>query len=675
MPARRGVGFEVERFEWTEADRLEVVGRWYGLRGRRFLRPVLSIEVGEDRRRLVALLDHKPWPAVEDTPWVAAFAWNGERTGVGGAELEVGRNLVIDLPPPRLPRRRRAERSEAAPEPGWQAASEPSPAAGPPAPPGGAGPARPEPPASAQPAAAHAPASADSAAVEPPASGPHAPASAAAPPASALHAPASADSAAAPAAAAPGPGGAAAAPAPLDPAVEETADELEAELWRVRASLAAAREDAETADREAESRIAREREERERLGQASAAAESRLRDELEEIRRARDEAAGAQARLERDLQVARAEIDQLHTDFDSAAEEALTARDSARAESARKSEELAASQRRLEEAAAIHERQVQRLSGEVEVWQARFAEAQEGHKRLQGELAGTRRQLDAATAPDGEGAPPESEEARRGREALTAERDAATRERDEMVEQWNALVAERDGAVSERDDAVGARDAATGERDAAVGARDAAVTERDRLAAELEAANRRALVLEERLVTKGNGADTGPPEITTGRLSPLDGSRREPDPEPDAAAPDADASTTEADGTPGARLVRAVGETAERAAEQLARLTGGGRSAGGDAESAGGAGPATDTLEAPSGRGRMRSARVAQAAARRVTAPDAAGSRPAREPAAARRPAGTRERSATAVWAQRVIALVLMGILLAALAIIISSVA
>src|SRR3954470_3025951 len=43
--------FEVERFEWAAEDRLEVSGRWFGGRGRRFMRPTLHLRVGGRRRR------------------------------------------------------------------------------------------------------------------------------------------------------------------------------------------------------------------------------------------------------------------------------------------------------------------------------------------------------------------------------------------------------------------------------------------------------------------------------------------------------------------------------------------------------------------------------------------------------------------------------------------------
>ena len=68
--------FVVERFA-ARGDRLEISGHWHGVRGRRFVRPVLWLHRGESRRRLVAVLDHKPWAADAGEPWVAAFSWDG----------------------------------------------------------------------------------------------------------------------------------------------------------------------------------------------------------------------------------------------------------------------------------------------------------------------------------------------------------------------------------------------------------------------------------------------------------------------------------------------------------------------------------------------------------------------------------------------------------------------
>src|SRR3954449_4283771 len=94
------VGFEVERFEWTSADRLEVTGRWFGLRGHRFMRPALIVESGDERRRLLALLEHKPWAADDGEPWTAAFAWEGPKVEVSIAEMSVAPSVAVELPSP-----------------------------------------------------------------------------------------------------------------------------------------------------------------------------------------------------------------------------------------------------------------------------------------------------------------------------------------------------------------------------------------------------------------------------------------------------------------------------------------------------------------------------------------------------------------------------------------------
>jgi hypothetical protein len=101
-----GVAFEVDHFAWID-DRLEVSGRWYGLRGHRFVRPALTVEVdddGDDRRRMLADLEHKPWAADDGTDWIAAFPWDGEPVELARAELAVAPTLAVDLPLPRLPR-------------------------------------------------------------------------------------------------------------------------------------------------------------------------------------------------------------------------------------------------------------------------------------------------------------------------------------------------------------------------------------------------------------------------------------------------------------------------------------------------------------------------------------------------------------------------------------------
>src|SRR4051794_37466524 len=92
--------FEAERFTWTAPDRLELSGVWSGVRGLRFLRPTLTLQSKQGERRLLALLEHKPWAAADGATWVAAFPWNGPPETFDAAELSVGSGLDVALDPP-----------------------------------------------------------------------------------------------------------------------------------------------------------------------------------------------------------------------------------------------------------------------------------------------------------------------------------------------------------------------------------------------------------------------------------------------------------------------------------------------------------------------------------------------------------------------------------------------
>jgi len=94
------VAFEVERFEWTSPDRLELVGRWSGLRGHRFLRPTLDVVVDGERRRMLADLEHKPWAPDDGQDWIATFTWRGDPASFDEAELTVSPELAVQLPAP-----------------------------------------------------------------------------------------------------------------------------------------------------------------------------------------------------------------------------------------------------------------------------------------------------------------------------------------------------------------------------------------------------------------------------------------------------------------------------------------------------------------------------------------------------------------------------------------------
>src|SRR5690348_5732647 len=81
--------FELERFELTDARRLELSGRWFGIRGRRFFRPTLTLSTGRERHRLLADLEHKPWPAEDRRLWHATFAWKLDGDRISDVELSV----------------------------------------------------------------------------------------------------------------------------------------------------------------------------------------------------------------------------------------------------------------------------------------------------------------------------------------------------------------------------------------------------------------------------------------------------------------------------------------------------------------------------------------------------------------------------------------------------------
>jgi hypothetical protein len=89
--AAAGIEFVLDRFD-ADDDRVVVEGRWSGITGRRFMRPVLQVH-GE--RRLMAVLDHKPWAPVDGVSWTAAFVHDGP---VGPARLQVAPDVAVELP-------------------------------------------------------------------------------------------------------------------------------------------------------------------------------------------------------------------------------------------------------------------------------------------------------------------------------------------------------------------------------------------------------------------------------------------------------------------------------------------------------------------------------------------------------------------------------------------------
>ena len=107
--ASEGATFELERFAWAAPDRLELSGRFIGLPDVSADAPVLVI-VGDDRvHRLPAVPDSLAGPPEEGRRWRAAFAWQGPPVAFDVAELQLGSDLVVELPEPQ-PRRARFRR-------------------------------------------------------------------------------------------------------------------------------------------------------------------------------------------------------------------------------------------------------------------------------------------------------------------------------------------------------------------------------------------------------------------------------------------------------------------------------------------------------------------------------------------------------------------------------------
>jgi hypothetical protein len=76
-----------------------VAGRWYGVRGRRFMRPTLTVSRGEGSPpvRALADLDGKPWAAEDGSAWTAAFEVEMTLQEAQSAELSVAPDISVAL--------------------------------------------------------------------------------------------------------------------------------------------------------------------------------------------------------------------------------------------------------------------------------------------------------------------------------------------------------------------------------------------------------------------------------------------------------------------------------------------------------------------------------------------------------------------------------------------------
>ena len=76
---------------------MEVAGRWFGVRGRRFVRPALTLSRTDGELRALADLDGKPWAAEDGDLWHAAFSVEAGLEGAREIELTVAPDIVIAL--------------------------------------------------------------------------------------------------------------------------------------------------------------------------------------------------------------------------------------------------------------------------------------------------------------------------------------------------------------------------------------------------------------------------------------------------------------------------------------------------------------------------------------------------------------------------------------------------
>jgi hypothetical protein len=93
------IAFEVSRLEIV-GERCQVEGQWFGVRGRRFMRPALTVVVDGKSIRLLADLADKPWAPEDGGPWKAMFPYTIEGGQSGQAELTVAPDVTITLPAP-----------------------------------------------------------------------------------------------------------------------------------------------------------------------------------------------------------------------------------------------------------------------------------------------------------------------------------------------------------------------------------------------------------------------------------------------------------------------------------------------------------------------------------------------------------------------------------------------
>jgi hypothetical protein len=103
-----GSTFALERFAWLAPDVLEVAGRFSNVPESALTEPVLVVRGGGDTYRLAVTPKFGSRSRVGLRPfgagrWRAMFTWPGEPKPFDSAALELGDDLIVELPPPGAP--------------------------------------------------------------------------------------------------------------------------------------------------------------------------------------------------------------------------------------------------------------------------------------------------------------------------------------------------------------------------------------------------------------------------------------------------------------------------------------------------------------------------------------------------------------------------------------------
>jgi hypothetical protein len=98
--------FELARFAWGAPDRLELSGKFIGLPELPDEPPTLVINGEDGVHRLPVVGGSRSGPPRDGQRWDVVFAWQEPPVALASAELEIGRDIVVELPEPAAKRTR-----------------------------------------------------------------------------------------------------------------------------------------------------------------------------------------------------------------------------------------------------------------------------------------------------------------------------------------------------------------------------------------------------------------------------------------------------------------------------------------------------------------------------------------------------------------------------------------